>query len=743
MALNYDGLNMEKQMTKIVGVLLPLPFNDVFDYKAEDDVSVGDLVSVSFGNPRQGREQLVGVVWKIGKSSDLSDTKIKPINAKLNYPPLSEAMRKFIYFTATYNMAFLGMVLKMVLSVKSVFDDSKLTALYTLSGKTLADAKIKNSDARWRVIDLLKHAPYTKAEICKGAGVTSGVVNTLIGKEILIPIMVENKKEFMLPNPEYHKVQLTSAQQEAANVLAAKVGQGFSVTLLDGVTGSGKTEVYFEAVAEALEQGKQVLVMVPEISLTTQWLSRFERRFGVVPAKWHSNLGNRERADVWKAIVENRAKVIIGARSALYLPYADLGLIVVDESHDVSYKQEDVVNYQGRDMAVVRGKLEQFPVILSTATPSLETLNNVEEGKYDCVRLESRFAEAQLPEIKVLDLKKDKPIKGSWGVSWLASSLVEALKENLEKGEQSMLFLNRRGYAPLTICRDCGHRIQCPHCTAWLTEHRNSKSLICHHCGYSMPMPKLCPECKSESGLTACGPGVERVAEEVKMRFPMARVKVISSDITASMLEVSQIIQEMEQGEVDILIGTQILAKGHHFPSLTLVGIVDADLGLMGSDLRASERTYQLLSQVSGRAGRGAKKGIVYLQTLYPENAVLKALLKNDRDEFLLLEKDSRRILKMPPFGKLAAIVVSGTNQEVTEKTAIWLGQTAPNNDYITTLGPAPAPIYMLRNKYRYRLLIKTAKNIPIQQLIREWLSKVNIPSNVRVVVDIDPYSFM
>ena len=730
-------------MTKIVGILLPLPFNAVFDYKTEDDVSVGDLVSVSFGNPRQGREQLVGVVWKEGKSSDLPENKIKSINSRLVYPPISEAMRKFISFTASYNMAFLGMVLKMVLSVKSVFEVPKLTALYTLSGKTLAEAKIKNSDARWRVIDLLKHAPYSKAEICKGAGVTPSVVNTLIEKEILVPIMIEAKKEFMLPNPEHYKVQLTAAQQNAANILAAKVGNGFSVTLLDGVTGSGKTEVYFEAVAETLEQGKQVLVMVPEISLTTQWLSRFERRFGVVPAKWHSNLSNRERADVWKAIVENRAKVIIGARSALYLPYADLGLIVVDESHDSSYKQEDVVNYQGRDMAVVRGKLEQFPVILSTATPALETLNNVEEGKYDCVRLESRFAEAQLPEIKVLDLKKDKPIKGAWGMSWLAPSLVEALKENLEKGEQSMLFLNRRGYAPLTICRDCGHRIQCPHCTAWLTEHRNSKSLICHHCGYSMPMPKLCPECKSESGLTACGPGVERVAEEVKMRFPSARIKVISSDITSSMVEVSAIIHEMEQGQVDILIGTQILAKGHHFPSLTLVGIVDADLGLMGSDLRASERTYQLLSQVSGRAGRGAKKGTVYLQTLYPDNAILKALLKNNREEFLKLEKDSRRILKMPPFGKLAAIVVSGTNQEVTEKTATWLGQLAPNNEYITTLGPAPAPIYMLRNKYRYRLLLKTARNIPIQQLIRDWISKITIPSNVRVSVDVDPYSFM
>ena len=729
-------------MTKIVGVLLPLPFNDVFDYKAEDDVCLGDLVAVSFGNSHRGKEELVGVVWKIGKSSNLDESKIKPIKARLAYPPLSEAMRRFISFTAAYNMAFLGLVLKMALSVRAVFEDPKLMLLYTLSGKTLTEAKIKNSDARWRVMDLLKHAPYTKAEICKGAGVSSGVVNTLIEKGVLSPIAVEQKKEFSLPNPQHYQVRLTAEQQAATDILASKVGQGFSVTLLDGVTGSGKTEVYFEAVAAALAQGKQALVMVPEISLTTQWLSRFERRFGVVPAKWHSNLSNKERVDTWKAIVENRAKVIIGARSALYLPYADLGVIIVDESHDSSYKQEDAVNYQGRDMAVVRGKFEQIPVILSTATPALETLNNVEEGKYARVCLSSRFAAAELPEIRVLDLKKDKPVKGAWGMSWLAPTLVGALKENLEKGEQSMLFLNRRGYAPLTICRDCGHRIQCPHCTAWLTEHRNTKSLVCHHCGYSMPMPETCPECHSETGLTACGPGVERVAEEVKMRFPAARVRIISSDITASTAEVSEVIREMEQGGVDILIGTQILAKGHHFPSLTLVGIVDADLGLMGSDLRASERTYQLLAQVSGRAGRGKKKGVVYLQTLYPENAVLKALLSGDREQFLSLEKDSRRILKMPPFGKLAAIIVSGANREITDKTAAWLGQTAPNNDYISTLGPAPAPIYMLRSRYRYRLLLKTAKTIQIQEVIREWLKKVSIPSSVRVEVDIDPYSF-
>lgn len=718
--------------------MLPLPFNEPFDYKTETELPLGTLVRVPWG-----REEQIGVVWKHGRSSELSENKIKPIIEKLDFPPLSKNLIQFVKFVAEYNLAFVGLVLKMVISVRAVFDDNQTETLYTLSGKTLAEAKLKNSDARWHVMDLLRHAPYTRKEICRGAGVGLSVVNTLITAGILKPIVRPKKKYYAEPKGSFSKVALTPEQETAAAELVRKVGNGFSVTLLDGVTGSGKTEVYFEAVARALELGRQVLILVPEIALTTQWLGRFEKRFGVKPACWHSGLGQRERIDTWKAVSEGRVKVIVGARSALFLPYPDLGLMVIDESHDHSFKQEDVVNYQGRDMAVVRAKLEQFPLILSTATPDLETVCNVEDGKYDCVRLTSRYASAVMPDIKVIDLKKDKPQKGSWGVSWLAPTLVDALKVNLEKNEQSMLFLNRRGYAPLTICRDCGHRIQCPNCTAWLTEHRSSGRLICHHCGYSMPIPKECPECHSEDGLTACGPGVERIAEEVSKRFPDARLAVISSDITSSLAEVSAVFERMEKGEVDILIGTQILAKGHHFPSLTLVGIVDADLGLMGSDLRATEQTYQLLSQVSGRAGRAEKKGTVYLQTLYPDNAVLKALLANDRNQFLDLEKQSRRILRMPPFGKLAAVIVSGANRDAAEKVAVWLGQTAPNNDYISTLGPAPAPIYMLRGKYRYRLLLKTAKNIKIQEVLREWLRKISCPSNVRVEIDVDPYSFM
>ncbi len=718
-------------------VLLTLPFNEPFDYKIEEMVKLGSIVKVPFG-----KDTLVGVVWGISDTSKLDNKKIKKITEVLPYEPISDNLRKFVEFVANYNMAYLGLVLKMVLSVKQVFDDPKMLKYYRLSGKTLAEAKLKNSDARWRVMDFLKKGPFNRSDIASGAGVSQSVIKSLIDANVLEEVLVEKKKEYQKPICQFQKVNLTDEQKLAADDLCAKIDRGFSVTLLNGVTGSGKTEVYFEAVEKAFANDKQVLIMVPEIGLTAQWLSRFEKRFGVKPAQWHSALGQTERIDNWKAVISGEAKIIIGARSALFLPYKNLGLIVIDESHDASFKQEDVVNYQGRDMAVVRAKYESVPLILSTATPDLETVCNVDESKYDEVKLKSRFASAELPEIKIIDLKKNKPIKGSWGASWLSPVLCDKIKANYEKGEQTILFLNRRGYAPLMICRDCGHRIQCPNCTAWLTEHKNVNKLVCHHCGHTQVIPDECPECHSQNGLCACGPGVERIAEEVKYRFPLAKVKVLSSDVVANFKEINQIIKEMEDGKIDILIGTQILAKGHHFPSLTLVGIVDADLGLMGSDLRASERTYQLLSQVSGRAGRGDKKGEVYLQTLYPENAVLNAIKNSDAQEFYNIEKQTRKILKMPPFGKLASVIISGAKQNETEKFAIMLGQAAFNDDKISTLGPAPAPIYMLRGRYRYRLLLKTAKNIMIQDVLKQWLKRVNIPTSIRVEVDIDPYSF-
>ena len=723
-------------MTKIVGVMLTLPFNDVFDYSASDNIKLGDIVRVPFG---KGVE--IGVVWKIGKSSDLEEKKIKSIINVLPYR-LLPSLIKFVEWVAKYNLAFVGLVLKMVLCAKNAFDDPKMHILYKLTGKTLAEAKLKNSDARWHVIDLLKHAPYSKAEIIAGTGVSPSVIKTLIEAKILEPMPSEKKKDTQNFEFQGTAVSLTPEQQSAAEFLI-KSQSGFNVTLLDGVTGSGKTEVYLQAAINILKQEKQVLILVPEIALTTQWLERFEKRFGVKPYQWHSALNQSQRRQTWQAVIEGRAKVLVGARSALFLPYSNLGLIVVDESHDQTFKQEDMVNYQARDMAVVRAKCENISIILSTATPDLETIVNVEEGKYQTVVLKNRYASASMPEIKILDLKKDKPQKGDWGTSWLSPTLCSALKENYEKGEQSVLFLNRRGYAPLMICRDCGTRLQCPNCSAWLTEHRTQKRLICHHCGYTITTPQICPECGSTDGLTACGPGVERIAEEVKFRFPLAKVEIISSDTASSFKSISEIISRMENKEIDILIGTQILAKGHHFPNLTLVGIVDADLGLMGSDLRAQEQTFQLLSQVSGRAGRAQKKGTVYLQTLYPENNVLKAIISQNREEFISIEKQTRQNLNLPPYGKLAAIIISSTNEQMCEKTAYHLAKIFPKTSGATLLGPAPAPIYMLRGKFRYRLLLKTLKTINIQNVVKTWLCGINLPSNVKLEVDIDPYSFM
>lgn len=725
----------------IYGVLLPIFFDDVFDYKADDEsLKIGQLVVVPFG-----RETHVGVIWKIGKSADIEDKKIKKITEVLNLPLIEAPLRTFIEKVASYNLSPIGAVLKMVLGQKTNQLPKQKVTVYGLNIKNENLNGVRITENRKAVFQFLDNGREAeKEEIIVETGVSAQVITAMIKsgflykKDILINETAEEQKVQL-----HSHATLTDEQKAAAERLVRRVNNGFSATLLDGITGSGKTEVYFEAVAAALSLNKQVLVLVPEISLTTQWLKRFEKRFGVTPYIWHSEVGIKDKALTWKAVQQNKAKVVVGARSALFLPFADLGIIVVDESHDHSFKQESQVTYQGRDMAVLRAHLEKIPVILSTATPDMETIANVDEGKYDCVRLTKRYAKAVLPEIKIIDIKKDKPVKGEWGVSFLAPTLVNELQQNLERGEQSMLFLNRRGYAPLLICRDCGHRMQCPHCTAWLAEHRITGELICHHCGFKMWTPKRCPECASEDGLTACGPGVERIAEEVRYRFPNARTAILSSDITTNYREISEVIHKTEQKEVDILIGTQILAKGHNFPDLTLIGVVDADLGLMGTDLRSTEQTFQLLSQVSGRAGRAEKKGMVYLQTLYPDNLVLQAVIEHNRDKFITLEKQSRKMLKMPPYGKLAAVIVSSPNQQAAEAAAYYLGKCAPNTELIETLGPAPAPMALLRGRYRYRLLMKTAKSINIQEVMKKWLKMVKVKNNVRIDVDINPYSFM
>lgn len=729
-------MSAENQLNKKrLHVLLPLPLAGAFDYAVPESLAfpdVGRFVRVPFG-----ARVMTGVVWDNGENDSVDDSRLKNILSVYDMPVLTPANRKLIDWVSDYTLFAPGAVLKMAMSIDDVFQGVGETFGF-VKGEIPADLKM--TAARKKVLDIVTDTPETAAEIARLAGVSASVVAGLaeagaLSRQKIKPL------NFTAPRTEPEGVSLSVEQKKAADALSDMVGKGFGVCVLNGVTGSGKTEVYFDMIARALDQKKQALVLLPEIGLTGQWLERFERRFGVKPALWHSGLSQRVRRETWKAVLRGEVRVLAGARSALFLPFAELGAIVVDEEHDASYKQEDGVVYQARDMAVVRAKLENIPIVLSSATPSLETRINVQSGKYKEVVLPNRFGQAVLPDIRLIDMRRDSPEKIGESKSFLSPVLINEMKTTLEKGEQTLLFLNRRGYAPLVLCRKCGYRFQCPHCSAWLVEHRNGRRLECHHCGYSLPVPEVCPVC-GEAELTSCGPGVERISEEVALRFPVARQLVVTSDLNATAAEMAELMRRIHDREADIVIGTQILTKGHHFPDLTLVGVVDADLGLSGGDLRAGERTFQMLHQVAGRAGRAEKKGQVFLQTYEPENQIMQAMKTGSADRFLSVEAQSRQMLKMPPFGRLAALIVSGTSQERTQRAAMLLGKAAPSGNGMRVLGPAPAPLALLRGKYRYRLLLQTGKQIKIQQVLRHWLSSVSLPSSVRIQTDVDPYSF-
>ena len=729
-------MSVENQSNKQrLSVLLPLPLAGAFDYAVPeglDSPETGAFVRVPFG-----ARVMTGVVWGKGGNAGIDESKIKNILSVYDMPALTAANRKLIDWVADYTLFAPGAVLKMAMSVDDVFQGVGETFGFV---RKEIPAGVKMTAARKKALDVVTDVPETAAEIARLAGVSSGVVTGLAQAGALLQQKIR-PSEFAAPRTDLTGVALSDEQQKAANALSDMVGCGFGVCVLNGVTGSGKTEVYFDMIARALNQEKQTLILLPEIGLTGQWLERFERRFGVKPALWHSGLSQRVRRETWKAVLQGKVRVLAGARSALFLPFSELGAIIVDEEHDASYKQEDGVIYQARDMAVVRAKLENIPIVLSSATPSLETRINVRSGKYKEVVLPNRFGQAVLPDIYLIDMRRDSPEKIGESKSFLSPVLVNEMKTTLEKGEQTLLFLNRRGYAPLVLCRKCGYRFQCPHCSAWLVEHRNGRRLECHHCGYSLPVPEVCPVC-GEAELASCGPGVERISEEISLRFPDARQLVITSDLNATAAEMAELMRRIYDREADIVIGTQILTKGHHFPGLTLVGVIDADLGLSGGDLRAGERTFQMLHQVAGRAGRAEKKGRVFLQTYDPDNQIMQAMKAGSDERFLSAEAQSRQMLKMPPFGRLAAVIVSGASQEQTQKAASLLGKTAPVGNGLRVLGPAPAPLALLRGKYRYRLLLQTEKQIKIQQVLRHWLSAASLPSSVRIQTDVDPYSF-
>jgi primosomal protein N' (replication factor Y) len=704
------------------------------DYRVPDTMMVepGSVVVAPLG-PRQ----LIGVVWEAERlqTEEVGDNRLRPLASVIDVPPISAPLRRLVEWTSDYYLAPPASVLRMVLPSSAALEGPRQLTEYAPTGR----APERLTPQREKALPAIEGRQGTIRELADYAEVSDSVMRGLVNAGALEPVQVTADRPLACPDSDFAPPDLSDEQRGAAESLSSAIGKGFDPVLLDGVTGSGKTEVYFEAIAQCLRQGKQALVLLPEIALTEPFLKRFEARFGCEPVAWHSDLRSSQRRRAWRGIASGEAKVTVGARSALFLPYPNLGLIVVDEAHEPSFKQEEGVQYHARDTAVMRAKFENIPVILSTATPPIESRHMVEVGRYREVTLASRFAGASLPEMSAIDLTQDPPPRGRW----LAPSLVNELQVNLERGEQSLLFLNRRGFAPLTLCRHCGHRFQCPNCTAWMVEHRLMHRLACHHCGYVMPPPKACPECGEEDSLVACGPGVERIADEVAELFPDARTAIVTSDTIWSPLRAAEFVGAMEAGAIDVVIGTQLVTKGYHFPNLTLVGVVDADLGLSGGDLRAAERSFQQIQQVAGRAGRGDKPGRVLVQTHDPDAPVIAALVSGDGPGFYAAETEARREAAMPPFGRLAAIVVSAEDASEAEGVARRIGNAAPKVEGMAVFGPAPAPLAMLRGRHRQRLLVHAARLLDVQDVIRDWLAAVEWGSKVRVSVDVDPYSFL
>jgi primosomal protein N' (replication factor Y) len=704
------------------------------DYRVPEGMHVepGSVVVAPLG-PRQ----LVGVAWEAERlpTNEVPDARLRPLAGVMDVAPIAAPLRRLCEWTADYYLSPLASVLRMVLPSSAALDGPRQLTEYRLTGRVPERLTAQRAQA----LAKLEARQGTIGELAGHAGVSTAVVRGLVSAGALEAVAVDADRPLACPDPDFAPPQLNDDQREAAAALSSAIGKSFDPVLLDGVTGSGKTEVYFEAIAECLRQGRQALVLLPEIALTEPFLKRFEARFGCHPVAWHSDLRSSQRRRAWRGIASGEAKVTVGARSALFLPYPDLGLIVVDEAHEPSFKQEDGVQYHARDTAVMRGRFEGIPVILSTATPPIESRHMVELGRYREVGLPVRFAGASMPDIRAIDLTQDPPPRGRW----LAPSLVHELEINLDRGEQSLLFLNRRGFAPLTLCRHCGHRFQCPNCTAWMVEHRLMHRLACHHCGHVVPPPRACPECGEEDSLVACGPGVERIADEIAELFPDARTAIVTSDTIWSPQRAAEFVGAMEAGAIDIVVGTQLVTKGYHFPNLTLVGVVDADLGLAGGDLRAAERSFQQIQQVAGRAGRGDKPGRVFVQTHDPDAPVIAALVSGDAPGFYAAETEARREAAMPPFGRLAAIVISAEDAGEAERVARNIGRAAPEVDGMAVFGPAPAPLAMLRGRHRQRLLVHARRSLDVQDVIRDWLAAIEWSAKVRVSVDVDPYSFL
>ncbi|WP_371156467.1 primosomal protein N' [Jannaschia sp. 2305UL9-9] len=719
-----------------VAVLTTQPLDRALDYRApEGGVTEGDFVQVPLG-PRL----VLGVVW--GQAAgDWPVEKLRGIARVLDVPPMAQAMRDFLERAGAYTLTPMVAMLRLAMRAPGLGETPGKRKVYALGTGQPGRA----TAARDKVLAVLADRPtdvFALSELADLAGVSTGVVKGLIAGGAVLEQNVPRDADYPPLDPARPGKPLAPDQAEAAATLRAAIaGGGYGTTLLKGVTGSGKTEVYLEAVAECLARGRQALVLLPEIALTSEFLTRVEARFGARPAEWHSGVTQAERRRAWARTAAGQARLIVGARSSLFLPFQDLGLIIVDEEHDTSYKQEDGVLYSARDMAVLRASCEGAQVVLASATPSLETWANAEAGKYARVDLTSRFGTAVMPKLSTVDMRSEKVDAGRW----ISPTLKRAIEQRIIDGEQSLIFLNRRGYAPVTLCRACGQQVACHQCDARMVEHRFQKRLMCHQCGETTPIPPACPSCGVEGKLAPVGPGVERMAEEVSALFPEARMAILSSDLFGSARALKAQVEDIAAGGADIIVGTQLVAKGHNFPKLTLVGVIDADLGLQGSDLRAAERTFQLMRQVSGRAGRAEAPGVALLQTYQPEHPVIRAILSGDEEGFLAEEAAQRRAAGVPPYGRMAGIVISDPDAQVAFDLGNALARAAAvmEDAGAEVYGPAPAPISRIRGRHRVRLLVKAPRQSPIQSALARWVAQVQIPKSTRLSIDIDPQSFL
>ncbi|MGU3492518.1 primosomal protein N' [Xanthobacteraceae bacterium A53D] len=721
-----------------VDVLLPLGLDTPYSYLVPDGLSLqpGDLVTVPLGS-----RLVVGCVWPRrddAPTKEVDTSKLKAVRKRLDHRPLPEDLIRLVDWMADYTIAPRGMVLRMALR----HEENPAPARERVGVRATGHTPERMTAARKRLLDVMADGfVRAKPDAAREAGVSPSVVDGMVDEGALETLVLPPPPPAETPDPDHSTPTLSEPQAEAANAMVEAVkAKTFSVHLLDGVTGSGKTEVYFEAVAEAVRSGRQALILLPEIALTQAFLDRFTRRFGVAPAEWHSGVSTRKRGRILRGVADGEVQVVAGARSALFLPFRDLALTIVDEEHDPAYKQEDGVAYHARDMAVVRARLTQSPIVLASATPSIETEVNARRGRYGRLALPLRFGGAKVPGLSPIDLRKEGPPRGRW----IAPRLQAEIGQTLEDGGQALLFLNRRGYAPLTLCRSCGVRIKCPSCSAWLVEHRFRRRLSCHHCGYNAPVPENCPACGEKDSMVPCGPGVERLQEEVQTLFPEARNLVLSSDMTGGVERMRAELDAVAKGDVDIVVGTQLVAKGHNFPGLALVGVVDADVGLGHGDPRAAERTFQLVHQVAGRAGRGATEGRGFIQTHMPEHPVMQALVKGDRAAFYETEITAREEAHLPPYGRLASLVISANDGPAAEGHARRLAASAPRAEGVRVLGPAEAPLAVLRGRHRWRLLVRAPRGFDLSGYLRAWREVAPRPTgNTRVAIDVDPLSFL